>query len=308
MSIKASVFIATSLDGFIARANGDLGWLTGEESTSTEQDYGYQEFMDSVDNLVVGRNTFERVLTFDTWPYSGKKVVVLSSKPNAVPQHLTDSVEWLSLPPQHLVERLVSQGATHLYVDGGKTIQGFVKAGLINELIVTRIPVLIGTGIPLFGPLNHDIKLTHVATRQFENGFVQSTHRVPSSFAKKAAVSSTGRCNTVGFRCCSDRRCRSGEAGSSWRVVRGAQAGVVGAMEGRRVYQRHLQSSKETPRLHPRDAQGHRRHRSASTVQAEVDAELGRAGGDLSGARIRRFDARHRRPPGPGDLDRKSGS
>lgn len=183
MSIEASVFIATSLDGFIARANGDLDWLTGGESAPTGQDYGYQGFMDSVDTLVIGRNTFEQVLTFDTWPYSGKKVVVLSSRPNAVPQHLMDSVEWLSLRPRQLVERLASQGATHLYVDGGKTIQGFLNAGLINELIVTRIPVLIGTGIPLFGPLEGDIKLTHVMTRQFENGLVQSRYRIADEVA-----------------------------------------------------------------------------------------------------------------------------
>jgi dihydrofolate reductase len=183
MSIKASVFIATSLDGFIARADGGLDWLSGGESTSTEQDFGYQEFMDSVDTIVIGRNTFEPVLTFDAWPYSGKKVVVLSSGPSAVPPHLADSVEWLSLPPQHLVERLESQGATHLYVDGGKTIQGFLNAGLINELTITRIPILIGTGIPLFGPLDHDVRLTHVATRQFENGFVQSRYRVADEAA-----------------------------------------------------------------------------------------------------------------------------
>jgi dihydrofolate reductase len=178
LRIKASVFIATSLDGFIARANGDLDWLTGAENASTGQDYGYQEFMDTVDTIVVGRNTFELVLTFDTWPYSGKKVVVLSSRPNAVPSHLLDNVEWLSLPPQRLVERLAAQGATHLYVDGGKTIQGFLNAGLIDELTITRVPILIGTGVPLFGPLNHDVRLTHTATRQFENGFVQSKYRV----------------------------------------------------------------------------------------------------------------------------------
>jgi dihydrofolate reductase len=178
VSIKASVFIATSLDGFIARANGDLNWLTEAQSASTEQDYGYQEFMDTVDTIVLGRNTFEPVLTFDTWPYGGKKVVVLSSKPSAVPPHLVDSVEWLSLPPQHLVERLAARGATHLYVDGGKTIQAFLKAGLIDELTITRVPILIGTGVPLFGPLNHDVRLTHLATQQFENGFVQSKYRV----------------------------------------------------------------------------------------------------------------------------------
>jgi dihydrofolate reductase len=178
VSIKVSVFIATSLDGFIARSDGDLDWLTGAESTSTEQDYGYQEFMDTVDTIVLGRNTFELVLTFDTWPYSGKNVVVLSSKPSAVPSHLVDEVEWLSLPPQRLAERLAAQGATHLYVDGGKTIQGFLRAGLIDELTITRVPVLIGTGVPLFGPLDHDVRLTHIATQQFENGFVQSKYRV----------------------------------------------------------------------------------------------------------------------------------
>jgi dihydrofolate reductase len=178
VSIKASVFIATSLDGFIARANGDLDWLTNAESASTEHDYGYQEFMDTVDTIVLGRNTFELALTFDTWPYSGKKVVVLSTRPNAIPPHLVDNVEWLSLPPQQLVERLAAQGATHLYVDGGKTIQEFLRASLIHELTITRVPILLGTGIPLFGPLNHDVRLTHIVTRQFENGFVQNKYRV----------------------------------------------------------------------------------------------------------------------------------
>lgn len=178
LSIKTSVFIATSLDGFIARANGDLDWLTGAETVSAEQDYGYQEFMDTVDSIVVGRNTFELVLTFDTWPYSGKKVVVLSSGPDAIPPHLADDVEWLSLPPQQLVDRLAAQGAAHLYVDGGKTIQGFLNAGLIDELTITRVPILIGSGVPLFGALNHDVRLRHIATQQFENGFVQSKYRV----------------------------------------------------------------------------------------------------------------------------------
>ena len=178
MSIKASVFIATSLDGFIARTNGDLDWLTGAESAPTEQDYGYQEFMDTVDTVVLGRNTFELVSSFDAWPYGGKRVVVLSSRPNAIPPHLADDVEWLSLPPRRLVERLDVRGASHLYVDGGKTIQGFLKAGLIDELTITRVPILIGAGIPLFGPLGHDVRLAHTATRYFENGFVQSKYRV----------------------------------------------------------------------------------------------------------------------------------
>ena len=181
MSIKASVFIATSLDGFIARVNGELDWLTVADSASTGQDYGYREFMDTVDTIVVGRNTFELVLTFDTWPYNGKRVVVLSSGPNAIPPHLVGDVEWLSLAPQRLVERLAARGARHLYVDGGKTIQGFLKAGLIDELTITRVPVLIGTGVPLFGSLDHDVRLAHIATRHFENGFVQSKYRVANT-------------------------------------------------------------------------------------------------------------------------------
>jgi dihydrofolate reductase len=100
------------------------------------------------------------------------------AKPSAVPSHLVDDVEWLSLPPQRLVGWLAARGATHLYVDGGKTIQGFLRAGLIDELTITRVPILIGTGVPLFGQLNHDIRLTHIATQQFENGFVQSNYRV----------------------------------------------------------------------------------------------------------------------------------
>ena len=178
MSIKTSVFIATSLDGFIARANGDLDWLIGAESAPTEQDYGYKDFIDTVDTIVMGRNTFEVALTFDPWPYSGKNVVVLSSRPPAFPPQLRDSVEWHSLPPQQLVEQLAAQGATHLYVDGGKTIQGFLNAGLINELIITSVPILIGTGVPLFGPLDHDIRLNTIATRQFENGLIQSRYRI----------------------------------------------------------------------------------------------------------------------------------
>ena len=177
MTIRASVYIATSLDGFIARANGDLDWLTGGESAQSDEDYGYQAFMDTVDVIVMGRNTFEKVLTFDAWPYS-KKVVVLSSRPLEIRPDLSESVELLALAPKQVVEYLAAQGATHLYVDGGQTIQRFLNAGLITELIITSIPTLIGQGIPLFGPVDHDIKLKHIETRQFENGFVQSRYRI----------------------------------------------------------------------------------------------------------------------------------
>lgn len=182
--MKASVYIATSLDGFIAREDGDLDWLPGSDpneshdSGEVNEDYGYQEFMDSVDVLVMGRSTFETVLAFGQWPYGGKRVVVLSSKLRPGSDDLPESVEVMSGSPGEVIEALQESGARHLYIDGGKTIQGFLNAGLIQELIITVVPVLIGTGIPLFGALDHDLKLQHVETRSFPNGFVQSKYRL----------------------------------------------------------------------------------------------------------------------------------
>jgi dihydrofolate reductase len=177
VTIDASVYIATSLDGFIARRGGELDWLVGEGGAEGDEDYGYAAFMETVDVVVMGRGTFEKVLTFDPWPYAGKRVVVLSSSQVEIPPQLAGAAELHALAPADLVARLASEGARHLYVDGGQTIQRFLSAGLISSLIVTRIPVLIGEGIPLFGPLPHDVKLEHVETRSFPNGFVQSRYR-----------------------------------------------------------------------------------------------------------------------------------
>jgi len=171
--VKASVFIATSLDGFIARANGDLDWLPpggGEE-------HGYDAFMATVDALVIGRKTFETVLTFDTWPYGEKPVYVLSTRTLA-PALPGAVVERMSGAPAEIVSQLAARGVRHAYVDGGITIQRFLQAGLIQRLTITRIPVLLGTGIPLFGTLQHDIVLRHVATRQYASGLVQSDYEV----------------------------------------------------------------------------------------------------------------------------------
>ena len=171
--MKASVFIATSLDGFIARPNGDLDWLPpggGEE-------HGYEAFMATVDALVIGRKTYETVLGFDTWPYGEKPVVVLSTRPLA-PAPSGAVVEHMAGPPVELVSQLAARGVRHVYVDGGITIQRFLQAGLIQRLIITRIPVLLGDGIPLFGPLPRDIVLQHVGTRQYASGLVQSEYAV----------------------------------------------------------------------------------------------------------------------------------
>jgi dihydrofolate reductase len=171
--MKASVFIATSLDGFIARANGDLDWLP----PGGGEPHGYDEFMATVDALVIGRKTFETVLAFDTWPYGEKPVFVLSTRTLA-PAPLGAVVECMSGAPAHIVSQLAARGIRHVYVDGGITIQGFLQAGLIQRLIITRIPVLLGAGIPLFGPLRRDIVLRHVGTRQFASGLVQSEYEV----------------------------------------------------------------------------------------------------------------------------------
>lgn len=177
--MKASVYIATSLDGFIARATGALDWLPNASGAGAGEDYGYREFIDSVDLLVMGRSTYDVVSTFEgAWPYAGKRVVVLTSRPLEIPKSLTDSVERMSGPPREVVRRLAERGAKHLYIDGGQTIQTFLAAGLIQQLIITRVPVLIGDGIPLFGPLPHDIKLRHIDTRSFANGLVQSKYEV----------------------------------------------------------------------------------------------------------------------------------
>lgn len=177
--MQLSVYIATSLDGFIAREDGSLDWLPGGDGSEYEsdEDYGYNEFMDSVDVLIMGRHTFETVLSFGIeWPYGKKPVIVLSSQPLQIPEDLPSTVEPSSLSPVELVQKLTDQGYRRAYVDGGKTIQSFLNAGLITDMIITRVPILIGKGIPLFGPLAEDKNLHHVETQTFENGFVQSEY------------------------------------------------------------------------------------------------------------------------------------
>ena len=168
--MKASVFIGMSVDGFIARANGDLDFLP----PGGGEPHGYDEFIATVDALVIGRNTFDTVSTFDTWPYA-KPVFVLSTRPLAT-SPTGAVVERMSGAPADIAWQLAARGIEHVYVDGGITIQRFLQAGLIQRLIITRVPVLIGSGIPLFGALQRDIALKHVATRQYASGLVQSEY------------------------------------------------------------------------------------------------------------------------------------
>jgi len=168
--MKASVFVGTSVDGFIARHNGDFDFLP----EGGGEPHGYDEFMASVDVLVIGRNTYEKVLTMDKWPYAGKRVVVLSSR--SVNTSAVDgaAIEHMAGSPAEITDRLSAGGAKHAYIDGGITVQGFLRAGLV----ITRVPVLIGEGIPLFGLLPHDVQLRHVQTRTFLSGLVQSEYEI----------------------------------------------------------------------------------------------------------------------------------
>lgn len=177
-SMQASVYIATSIDGFIARADGGIDWLQQGGTSSDEEDYGYQDFMGTVDALVMGRNTYELVRTFGAWPFGKKQVVVLSSRPVKIPADLADTVESMPPAPRDVFTALASRGFHHLYVDGGKTVQGFLREGLIDRLTITRIPILIGSGIPLFGTLPHDVRLKHLQTRAYPSGLVQSVYDV----------------------------------------------------------------------------------------------------------------------------------
>jgi dihydrofolate reductase len=169
-----TVFVGASVDGFIARTDGGLDWLP----EGGGEPHGYDEFIASVDALVIGRNTYEVVLAFDAWPYGDKRVVVLSHRPIDLKAPIGAVVEQMSGSPSEIVSRLAASGAHHLYVDGGITIQEFLRAGLIDRLVVTRVPVLIGQGIPLFGSLPHDIRLHHIATRSFPSGLVQSEYEI----------------------------------------------------------------------------------------------------------------------------------
>ena len=179
MNRIASVFIATSLDGYIAREDGGIDWLNNANKVVPEgEDCGFFTFMDSVDAIAMGRNTFENVLSFGQWPYGDKPVIVLSSRRIEIPVNLPKTVSWSSESPRELMDRLANEGTKRVYVDGGVTIQRFLEEGLIKDITITRIPVILGSGIPLFSNAAKNISLNHVETKVYEFGFVQSTYVV----------------------------------------------------------------------------------------------------------------------------------
>jgi dihydrofolate reductase len=177
MTITCSVYIATSLDGFIAREDGSIDWLIEANTTAPEgEDCGYAAFMSSVDVLIMGRNTYEQVAGFEPWPYEGKRVVILTSREVDFRQGPRIQLEKSSEAPQVLIKRLSSEGCKHAYVDGGKVIQSFLSSSLIDRLTITTVPVLIGKGRPLFGSVSNDVKLKLAHSKAYEFGFIQNTY------------------------------------------------------------------------------------------------------------------------------------
>lgn len=166
------VYIAASIDGYIATADGGVDWLD-QYPNPEKSDYGYSDFIRSIDAVVMGRHTFEKVMTFGDWPYD-KKVFVLSRVLTTVPDALKGRVELMSGSPEAVVDSISRTGFKDLYIDGGIVIQDFLKHDLIDELTVTRIPVLLGNGIPLFGTLDAPLRFKHKETTVYNSAFVTS--------------------------------------------------------------------------------------------------------------------------------------
>ncbi len=170
MRSRFSVFIATSLDGYIARANGSIDWLSIVHPV--DEAHGYETFMSSVDTIVIGRRTYETVLEYETWPYFGKRVIVMTHRP-AKAQH---EEEFYSGSALQVANRLID--ATRVYVDGGNVVSQFFAAGLINDVTISVIPIVLGSGIRLFSGGEGEHRLELESSRSWPSGMVQMRYRV----------------------------------------------------------------------------------------------------------------------------------
>ena len=171
------VFMAMSLDGFVARKDLGLDWLMKQKTEG--EDHGYEKFMASVDGLVMGSGSFRTLLTFDTWPYE-KPVIVLSStlKTKDIPNGLLDKVSISEQTPRQVMTSLSEQGWERVYIDGGKVIQSFQRDGLIAEMTVTIVPILIGAGKRMFGELDADVDLQLLETKSFPSSLVTTKYKI----------------------------------------------------------------------------------------------------------------------------------
>jgi len=174
--MKNYVYIAQSLDGFIAGPNGELDWLENIDNPD-QSDFGFSSFMSTVDALVMGKNTFEKVFSFGMWSYE-KPVFVASSSLSVLPSSLEGKAFLLKGNPEDIVTELHEKGYENLYIDGGAVIQSFLKKDLIDELMITTVPVLLGEGIPLFGYLPKQLQLKLVGSEVLLNQMVKTHYQV----------------------------------------------------------------------------------------------------------------------------------
>ncbi|WP_022704239.1 dihydrofolate reductase family protein [Pseudorhodobacter ferrugineus] len=180
MPLSCHAFIAASLDGFIARPDGSIDWL--EPFNAADEDHGYDAFIADKDGIIMGRGTYETVLGFGQWPYT-RPVIVLSHSLTVddIPDSLADHVAITDMDPTELVAALAEEGWQNAYVDGGQVIQSFLNAGLLDQMTITRVPVLLGSGRPLFGSVAADMHLNLIGSRSFPSGLVSSTYRIAAN-------------------------------------------------------------------------------------------------------------------------------
>lgn len=172
MASKNYVFIATSIDGYIAEKDGGIAWLDTIPNPDSS-DMGYVNFINNIDAIIMGRLSFEKILSFGIeWPYE-IPVLVLSTTLINIPKELIEKVDIISGTPQEIIKTAHSTGLKNLYIDGGKTVQNFLKEDLIDEMIITTIPILLGSGIPLFSEIPEKMEFEHIKTDIFLKELVQ---------------------------------------------------------------------------------------------------------------------------------------
>ena len=181
--MKCSVYIATSADGFIARNDGSADWLetcgNPNANVNHDPDYiGFDAFMSTIDCMIMGRKTIEVISTMilppDKWPYGNTRIIVLSQTLKEPPKEVKQfNVEVHQGEIKDLIAKLDQEGYKHAYIDGSMTIQNFIKLELIDEFIISKAPILLGKGIPLFGNLDKEIELENIFAQAFTNGFIQ---------------------------------------------------------------------------------------------------------------------------------------
>lgn len=184
--MKCSVFIATSADGYIATIDNSVEWLETSGKTDVDlgnqSDMGFNNFIASVDCMIMGRSCMEKLASFnltpEQWPYGKIRIIALSKSINEVPENLKTRVELYAGDISTLILELERAGFKHAYVDGGATITSFLNEKLINEMTITQAPILLGAGKPLFGETNQKIKLENGQATAFPNDYIQVKYEV----------------------------------------------------------------------------------------------------------------------------------